>query len=121
MAQPTPYDDDDEDNPYEDPFLAASSEERPSDDPTTQAWARAGAESTLVPITKPDMRTAVGGVSAGPRSVLEGWVMKEGSEWLSWRRRYLVLREASPVDAKAHGCTHTLLWFSEVPVRGEAK
>lgn len=123
MAEPLPYDDDDEDDVYDDPSLAASSGEQPSDDPTAQAWAHADRHAAETAAASVDMRVPHGIAPATrpPRSVLEGWVLKEGSEWQSWRRRYLVLRQASATEAKAHDCTHLLLWFTDVPLRGESK
>jgi hypothetical protein len=46
--------------------------------------------------------------------VRAGWAEKEGKVFKTWKRRFFVLRSATPAEAASGGCTHTLLYYKKI-------
>ena len=44
--------------------------------------------------------------------LLAGWATKEGSRFKNWKRRFFILRTATPVEMAASGYTHVLLYYT---------
>lgn len=53
-------------------------------------------------------------MSDGVVVVRAGWGEKEGKIFKTWKRRFFVLRSATPAEAASAGCTHTLLYYKKL-------
>jgi hypothetical protein len=43
--------------------------------------------------------------------LLAGWGTTEGSRVMNWKRRFFILRTATPDETAASECTHVLLYY----------